>query len=63
MTRPDILRVVVGPYVQYCPCEASEQKLEQEPKYGLKVLSPFDLFSKKRAYLERMSKNDRVVPN
>ena len=23
-TRPDILRVVLGPYVQYCPCEASE---------------------------------------
>ena len=21
-TRPDILRVVLGPYVQYCPCEA-----------------------------------------
>ena len=28
----DILRVVLGPYVQYCPCEASEQKLEQKPK-------------------------------
>ena len=24
-TRPIILRVVLGPYVQYCPCEASEQ--------------------------------------
>ena len=32
-TRPDILRVVLGPYVQYCPCEAwaSEQKLGQKP--------------------------------
>ena len=25
-TRLDILMVVLGPYVQYCPCEASEQK-------------------------------------
>ena len=25
--RPDILRVFLGPCVQYCPCEASEQKL------------------------------------
>ena len=25
--HPDILKVVLGPYVQYCPCEASEQKL------------------------------------
>ena len=24
-TRPDILRVVLGPCVQYCQCEASEQ--------------------------------------
>ena len=31
-TRPEILRVVLGPYVQNCPCEASEQKLGQEPK-------------------------------
>ena len=28
-TRPNILRVVLGPYVQYCPSEASEQKLGQ----------------------------------
>ena len=25
------LRIVLDPYVQYCPCEASEQKPEQEP--------------------------------
>ena len=31
-TRPDILRVVLGPYAQYCLCEASEQKLGQKPK-------------------------------
>ena len=24
-TRPDILKVVLGPYVQYCPCLASER--------------------------------------
>ena len=28
-TRPEILRLVLGPYVQYCPCEALEQKLGQ----------------------------------
>ena len=37
-TRPNILRVVLGPYVQYCQCEASEQKLEQKPKSGLKQI-------------------------
>ena len=37
-TRPDIWRVIFGPYVQYCPCEASEQKLEQRPKFGPKEL-------------------------
>ena len=35
-TRPEILRIVLGPYVQYCPCEASEQKLGQKPKSVLK---------------------------
>ena len=35
-TRPDILKVVFGPYVQYCPCEASEQKLGQKPESELK---------------------------
>ena len=34
-TRPEILRVVFGPYVQKCPCEASEQKLGQKPKSEL----------------------------
>ena len=37
-TSPDILRVVVGPYVQYCPCEASEQKVGQKPKSELKEI-------------------------
>ena len=36
-TRPDNLEVVLGPYVQYCPCEASEQKLGQKPESELKV--------------------------
>ena len=31
-TRPDILKVVLGKYVQYCPCEASEQEPESELK-------------------------------
>ena len=38
MTRPVILRVVLGPYMQYFPCEASEQKLDQKPKFELKVI-------------------------
>ena len=37
-TRPDILRVVLGPYVQYCQCEASGQKLGQKPKSVLKEI-------------------------
>ena len=35
---PTFLRVVLGPYVQYCPCEASEQKLGQKPKSELKEI-------------------------
>ena len=31
-TRPDILRLVLGPCAQCCPCEPSEQKLGQKPK-------------------------------
>ena len=31
-TRPNNLRVVLGPYVQYWPCEASEQKPKSELK-------------------------------
>ena len=30
--RPDILRVVLGPYVQCCLCEASGQKPKSELK-------------------------------
>ena len=30
-TRPDILRVVLGPCAQYYPCEASVQKWGQKP--------------------------------
>ena len=37
-TRPDIFRVFLGPYVQYCPCEASEQKLGQKPKSEIKEI-------------------------
>ena len=37
-TRPEILRLFLGPYVHYCSCEASEQKLEQIPKSGLKEI-------------------------
>ena len=28
------LKVVLGPYVQHCPCEASEKKLGQKPESG-----------------------------
>ena len=37
-TRPSILRVILGPYVQYCPCEVSVQKLGQKPKSELKEI-------------------------
>ena len=37
-THHEILRVVLGPYVQYYPCEASEQKLGQKPKSAIKVI-------------------------
>ena len=37
-TRPEIVKVVLGPYVQYCPCEASEQKLGQKPESELKAI-------------------------
>ena len=30
-TRPDVLRVVLGPCAQFYPCEASEQKWGQTP--------------------------------
>ena len=36
-TCPDILKVVLGPYVQYCPCEASEQHLGQKQESELQV--------------------------
>ena len=28
---------ILGPYVQYCPCEVSEQKLGQKPESEIKV--------------------------
>ena len=37
-TRPNILRVVLSPYVQHCPCDALEQKLGQKPKSVLKEI-------------------------
>ena len=33
------LRVVFGPYMQYYPCETSEQKLGQKPKSELKEMN------------------------
>ena len=57
MTHPDIFKVVLGPYVQYCPCEALEQKLVQKPESELKVIelsychhSIFPFFFKKQAF-------------
>ena len=29
---------ILGPYVQYCPCEASDQKPGQKPESELKVI-------------------------
>ena len=49
-THPNLLRVVLGPCVQCCPCEASEPKINILNK-GDKalILSPFDLSRKKQA--------------
>ena len=38
MTSPHILRIVLGLYVQYCPCKASEQKLGEKTKSELKEI-------------------------
>ena len=38
MTRPDILKVVLGTCVQYCPFEASEQKMGPKTKIELKEI-------------------------
>ena len=59
------LKVVFGPYVQYCPCEASEQKLDQKLKSGLKVIAlsychHSICLEKKR--IKNWIKNDRVMP-
>ena len=37
-TRLDILRVVLSPFVQYCQCEASEQKMGPKEKSELKEI-------------------------
>ena len=37
-TRPDIFSLVLGPCAQCCPCEASEQKWGQKPKYTPKEI-------------------------
>ena len=70
-TRPEILRVVLGPYMQYCPCEASEQKLGQKPESELKVIElsycHHSIRLKKKAFRKKecrnWTKNDQVVPN
>ena len=48
-TRPEFFRVVLGPCAQFYPCEASEQKWGQTPKYcqifgrnGLKIFGGLD---------------------
>ena len=43
-TRPEIFRVVLGPCAQFYPCEASEQKWGQKPKY-----KPKEIILKKQA--------------
>ena len=55
-TRPDILKVFLGQYVQYCPCEVSEQKLGQKPESELKVIKlsycHHSICLKKQAFLK-----------
>ena len=70
-TRLEILRVVLGQYMQYCHCEASEQKLEQKPKYGLKDIElsycNHSICLQITSILEKITsnwmKNDQVMPN
>ena len=37
-TRPDFFKVVLGPCVQFCPCEASEQTWGKTPKMGPQIV-------------------------
>ena len=37
-TRTDILRVVLGPCAQCCPCESSKQKWDQKPTFTSKEI-------------------------
>ena len=66
-TRPDILRVVLGPYMQYCPCEASEQKPESELKAIELSYCHHSIRLKKQAFrrkeCQNWTKNDQVMPN
>ena len=66
-TRPDILRVVLGPYVQHCPCESFEQKLGQKPKSELQKIEPsychHSICPQKRAFKKRTSKLDGKLPS
>ena len=65
-TRPNILRVVLGLYVQYCQCEASEQKLGQKPKSEQKeIFVTIRFVFKKHAFRKKerqnWMKNDQVM--
>ena len=66
------MKVVLGPYVQYCPCEASEQKLRQKPESEIKVIKlsychHSICLKKKQAFRKKdcqnWTKNDQVMPN
>ena len=52
-TRPDIWRLVLGPYVQYCPCEASEQKPKSELKEIELSYCQHSICLKKQAYYKK----------
>ena len=67
-THPDILKVVLGPYMQYCPCEASEQKLGQKPETELRVIEfsycHHSICLKKTSIRKKiMSKLDEKLPS
>ena len=65
------LRIVLGPYVQYCPFEASEQKLQlgQKQKSELKKIElsycPYSMSLQKTSIFMKITskydENDRVL--
>ena len=57
-TRPEILRVVLGPYMQNCPGEASEQKPKSRLKDIELIYCKNSMSSNKEHFRKKTSKLD-----